>query len=78
MLATSRITEIEVRRNLKRLLSGGALETRAASSQSTSTPSRCWPSMPSALRTGASTTLVTFDIRQAQAARANGLHVVGC
>ena len=34
--------------------------------------------LASALRAGSATTLLTFDIRQAQAARSLGLSVVGC
>lgn len=102
VLATSRLTEVEVRRNLTRLLSGGALETTrhqfaidldafalmaidavicneaARIAEQTLCRSLDAVHVASALRAGASTTLVTFDLRQAQAARANGLHVVGC
>lgn len=34
--------------------------------------------LASAQRTGAATTVLTFDIRQARAARAIGLDVIGC
>jgi uncharacterized protein len=100
-LVTSRITEIEVRRNLARLLEGDDwIESRhqfavdldafaligldattcseaAAIAERTGCRSLDALHLGSALRAGASTTVLTFDIRQAQAARSIGLVVVG-
>lgn len=101
VLATSRITEVEVRRNLARLLDPSpALDAKRrfaddldafalialdgvtcadAASIAEQTGCRTLDSLhlASALRCGAGTTLLTFDIRQARAARDLGLAVVG-
>jgi uncharacterized protein len=102
VLATSRITEVEVRRNLSRLLSNGALDRvrrqfavdldafalmgidavicneAARIAEQTLCRSLDALHVASALRAGASTVVLTFDIRQARTARAMGLTVVGC
>lgn len=101
VLVTSRITEIEVRRNLARLLDGDswtdsrrqlaidldafaliALDATtcneaAAIAERTGCRSLDALHLGAAIRAGASTTLLTFDVRQAQAARTIGLAVVG-
>jgi predicted nucleic acid-binding protein len=101
VLVTSRITEIEVRRNLTRLLDGAALsDARRQFSQDLDSfalvgldPTTCAEAariaettlcrsldalhLASALRAGAATTVLTFDVRQAQVARSLGLAVVG-
>lgn len=102
VLATSRIAEVEVRRNLSRLLSDGALDgarrqfavdldafalmsidaaicnEAARIAEQTLCRSLDALHVASALRAGASTVVLTFDIRQARTARAMGLTVVGC
>ena len=101
VLATSTITEIEVRRNLARLLDGSDLDRarrsfiedldamaliavdptvcNEASRIAEQTLCRSLDSIHvgSALRAGRGTTLLTFDLRQAQTARSAGLNVVG-
>ncbi len=102
VLLTSRITEVEVRRNLSRLLDAAALDTvrrqfsvdldafalmgvdsaicndAARIAEQTLCRSRDALHIASALRAGASTVVLTFDIRQARTARAVGLNVIGC
>jgi predicted nucleic acid-binding protein len=102
VLVTSRVTEVEVRRNLTRLLDGAALTaTRrqfgadldafalvsldavtcneaARISEQTLCRSLDALHLAAAIRAGASTTLLTFDVRQAQVARTLGLAVIGC
>jgi predicted nucleic acid-binding protein len=102
VVVTSRITEIEVRRNLARLLTGRALDSTrrqfavdldafalmsvdatvcndaARITEQTLCRSLDALHVASALRAGASTVLLTFDIRQASTARSMGLTVVGC
>lgn len=102
VLATSRITEVEVRRNLARLLGDSALDDarrqfsadldafalmavdavicNEASRIAEQTLCRSLDALhvASALRAGASTTLLTFDVRRARTARAMGLSVLGC
>ncbi len=99
--ATCHITEVEIRRNLARLLKGedliGARRqfqsdlsyfaiinidsvtcARAASiAEQTQCRSLDALHVAAALLVGKSTTFLTFDIRQAQAARSVGLEVVG-
>ncbi len=99
--ATCHITEVEIRRNLARLLKGedliGARRQfqsdlnyfaiinidsvtcgRAASiAEQTQCRSLDALHVAAALLVGKSTTFLTFDIRQAQAARSVGLEVVG-
>ena len=101
VLVTSRLTEVEVRRNLTRLLAGdylnGARHALAndldafalvaldaptmnqAARVAEATLCRSLDSIHigAALRAGPSTTLLTFDVRQASAARDVGLQVVG-
>ena len=101
VLATSRITEIELRRNLTRLLSGeplrlarrqvasdlDALALIAVDATCCSEASRISEQtlcrsldaihLASALRAGPTTTVLTFDHRQAQAARSLGLSTIG-
>lgn len=101
VLVTSRLTEVEVRRNLTRLLEGSALTTsrrqfgadldafalvaldavtcNEASRIAEQTTCRSLDALhlACALRAGASTTVLTFDLRQAQVARTLGLSVVG-
>lgn len=101
MLVTSRITEIDVRRNLARLLDGDSWTTTrgqfaidldafaligldattcneaAAIAERTQCRSMDALHLGSAVRAGASTTVLTFDVRQAQAARAIGLTAIG-
>lgn len=101
VLVTSRLAEVEVRRNLARLLSGDdvaaakrsfaddldtfaliALDATTCSeaariAEQTLCRSLDALHLASALRAGTSTTVLTFDIRQSQAARTLGLGVVG-
>ena len=101
VLATSRITEVEARRNLARLLDADdAVEakrrfladldafaliavdaTTCAEAARVAEQSGCRSldaiHLASALRSGAATTLLTFDVRQAQAARTMGLQAIG-
>ena len=101
VLVTSRLTEIEVRRNLSRLLSSSdasaskrqflndldsfalvsldaATCTEAARiAEQTLCRSLDALHLAAALRAGPSTTLLTFDNRQAQAGRSLGLSVIG-
>ncbi len=101
VLVTSRITEVEVRRNLARLLDGSAqlaakrqLSTdldafalvnldattcNEAARIAERTLCRSIDSLhlAAAWRAGSATTVLTFDARQAQAARSIGLAVVG-
>lgn len=101
VLVTSRITEVELRRNLARLLEGdqAAVAKRqflddldafaliavdaatcneaARIAEQTLCRSLDAIHIAAALRSGEATTLLTFDIRQAQAARSVGLAVVG-
>lgn len=101
VLLTSRITEVEVRRNLTRLLEPPALDAArhqfsvdldafalmppdgvicneaARIAEETLCRSLDALHLASAMRAGARTTVLTFDIRQARAARAVGLNVVG-
>ena len=101
VLVTSRLTEVEVRRNLARLLDGPQLDTARHSLASDldafalvaldastmneaariaeATLCRSLDSIHigAARRAGTSTTMLTFDIRQARAARESGLMVVG-
>lgn len=101
VLATSRLTEVEVRRNLARLLDGpdaaGAkrqfledldafalvvvdatiCNDAARIAEQTGCRSLDSIHIASALRTGPKTTLLTFDVRQANAARSMGLSVIG-
>ncbi len=101
VLVTSRVTEVEVRRNLARLLSGASLTAvrrrfgsdldafalvaldattcneAARIAEQTLCRSLDALHLASALRAGAATTVLTFDIRQAQVARGLGLAVVG-
>lgn len=101
VLITSRLTEVEVRRNLQRLLlpeqaaqakkkflqdldafalvNLDDVTCNAASVIAEQTRCRSLDALhlAAAQRAGQSTTVLTFDIRQAQAARTIGLHVVG-
>ncbi|HKY16084.1 MAG TPA: type II toxin-antitoxin system VapC family toxin [Microthrixaceae bacterium] len=101
VLVTSRLTEVEVRRNLTRLLDGDPLESTrrqlgddldvfalmsldavvcneaARIAEQTLCRSLDALHLASALRAGAGTTVLTFDRRRAQVARAVGLSVVG-
>jgi len=101
VLITSRLTEIEVRRNLARLLDSDQAETAkrqfltdldafalvsldhvtcnsaAAIAEQTLCRSLDALHLASATRAGPATTLLTFDVRQAQAARTLGLAVLG-
>lgn len=101
VLVTSRLTEIEVRRNLTRLLDGPELTAsrrqlavdldafalvsldattcNEAARIAEQTLCRSLDSLhlAAAVRTGPSTTLLTFDVRQAQVARTLGLAVIG-
>ncbi len=101
VLVTSRITEIEVRRNLARLLEGPSLADARrrfatdldafalvaldavtcgeAASIAEQTLCRSLDSihLAAAQRAGAGTVILTFDLRQAQTARALGLSVRG-
>jgi uncharacterized protein len=102
VLVTSRLTEVEVRRNLARLL--GAPPADAARRQlavdldafalmsidgvicndasriAEQTLCRALDALhvASALRAGAATVVLTFDVRQARTARSMGLSVLGC
>jgi uncharacterized protein len=100
VLVTARITEVEVRRNLARLLDDDAWvdsrrqfavdldafalvgldATTCNEASAIAERTRCRSldalHLGSAVRAG-STTLLTFDVRQAQAARAIGLTVIG-
>ncbi len=101
VLVTSRLTEIELRRNLARLLESDAaqeakrraihdldafalvaLDATTCSEAARIAEQTLCRSLDSlhlaaAQRAGAATTLLTFDTRQAQAARTIGLSVVG-
>jgi hypothetical protein len=101
VLVTSRLTEVEVRRNLARLLDGDALvasrrqlqrdldafalvaldavtcNEAARISEQTQCRSLDALHLAAALRAGRATVVLTFDLRQAQAARALGLAVAG-
>lgn len=101
VLVTSRLTEVEVRRNLTRLLAADALDAKRsefsvdldafalvnldASTMSSAariaeqTLCRSLDSihLSAAQRAGQSTTLLTFDVRQARAARDLGMSVIG-
>lgn len=101
VLVTSRLTEVEVRRNLARLLDGDALDrqrqalaidldafalvgldattmnTAARIAEQTLCRSLDSIHLGAARRAGRATTLLTFDTRQARAARQIGLTVVG-
>lgn len=101
VLLTSRLTEVEVRRNLARLLDGAALAAgrrqlaidldafalvaldavtcNEASRIAEQTLCRSLDALhlAAALRAGPTTTVLTFDIRQAGVARSLGLAVVG-
>ena len=101
VLVTSRLTEVELRRNLTRLLEGDdllrarrraqadldafavvsldAVTCNEAARIAEQTLCRSLDALhvAAALRAGQSTTLLTFDIRQAQAARSVGLAVIG-
>jgi uncharacterized protein len=101
VLVTSRLTEVEVRRNLTRLLDGDDLDDQrralsidldvfalialdsttmnAAARIAEQTLCRSLDSihLGAAQRAGAGTTLLTFDHRQARAAREIGLSVIG-
>ena len=101
VLVTSRLTEVEVRRNLARLLDpdaaqemkrrvindldafalvvldGTTCSEAARIAEQTLCRSLDSLHLAAAQRAGLSTTLLTFDTRQAQAARTIGLSVVG-
>lgn len=101
VLVTSRLTEVEVRRNLTRLLAGDELDrqrrtfsadldafaivgldattmgTAARIAEQTLCRSLDSIHLGAALRAGAATTLLTFDTRQASAARQVGIAVIG-
>lgn len=101
VVVTSRLTEVELRRNLTRLLDGDDLVRARRRAQAdldafalvNLDAATCNEAariaeqilcrsldalhVAAALRTGRSTTLLTFDIRQAQAARSVGLSVIG-
>ncbi len=101
VLVTSRLTEVEVRRNLSRLLDGDDLDTQRralavdldafalvsldATTMSTAariaeqTLCRSLDSihLGAAQRAGRSTMVLTFDVRQARAARDIGITVIG-
>lgn len=101
VLATSRIAEVEVRRNLARLLNEESAESakrqfledldafalvaidattcNEASRIAETTLCRSLDAVhiAAAVRAGPETRFLTFDVRQAKAARAAGLHVVG-
>lgn len=102
VLVTSRLAEVEVRRNLSRLLEGEELVTArrqfqldldvfalvaldavtcneaARIAEQTLCRSLDALHLAAASRAGARTTVLTFDQRQAQAARSLGLAVIGC
>lgn len=101
VLATSRLTEVEVRRNLRRVLSDAGAESAkrqfledldafalvaidaatcneaARIAESTLCGSLDAMHIAAALRSGPTTRFLTFDVRQARAARSAGLEVVG-
>lgn len=101
VLVTSHLTEVELRRNLTRLLDGdNLLDARrqvqsdldafalvaldattcadaAAIAESTLCRSLDALHIAAARRAGEHTTLLTFDVRQAQAARSIGMNVIG-
>jgi uncharacterized protein len=101
VLVTSRLTEIEMRRNLSRILDGDtliatrrrlqhdldafalvALDSTTCSEAARIAEETLCRSLDSihiaaARRSGGHTTLLTFDIRQAQAARSVGMTVIG-
>jgi predicted nucleic acid-binding protein len=101
VLVTSRLTEIEVRRNLTRLLDGSELTSsrrqlavdldafalvsldastcNEAARIAEQTLCRSLDSLhlAAAVRTGTATSLLTFDLRQAQVARTLGMMVIG-
>lgn len=101
LLVTSRLTEVEVRRNLARLFDGddaaaakrAFLEDLAAFALVNLDATTCNEAariaeqtgcrsldalhLACAVRVGRATTVLTFDVRQAQAARSIGLQVVG-
>jgi len=101
VLVTSRLTEVEVRRNLTRLLTGDellaarrqlqtdldsfalvALDATTCSEAARIAEQTLCRSLDSlhlaaASRAGTGTTVLTFDLRQAQAARSIELHVIG-
>ena len=101
VLVTSRLTLVELRRNLTRLLRGKDLASARRRAQADldafavvgldaatcneaariaeQTLCRSLDALhvAAALRTGTSTTMLTFDIRQAQTARSVGLSVIG-
>ncbi len=101
VLVTSRLTEVEVRRNLARLLAGDELDrqrralsadldafalvnldattmnTAARIAEQTLCRSLDSIHIGAAQRAGSATTLLTFDTRQARAAREAGLTVIG-
>lgn len=101
VLVTSRLTEVEVRRNLTRLLDGDDLDRQrralavdldvfalvALDATTMSTAARIAEQtmcrsldaihLGAAQRAGTATTLLTFDTRQARAARELGMSVVG-
>lgn len=101
VLATCRITEVEVRRNLARLVDGpssnvvrrqfavdldafalvaidaATCNDAARIAEETGCRSLDALHLAAARRVGASTSLLTFDVRQAQAARTLGLAVLG-
>jgi predicted nucleic acid-binding protein len=101
VLVTSRLTEVEVRRNLARLLDGDELDrqrralstdldafalvsldattmnTAARIAEQTLCRSLDSIHLGAAQRAGSATTLLTFDARQARAAREAGLTVIG-
>jgi predicted nucleic acid-binding protein len=85
VLVTSRLTEVEVRRNLARLLDAFALVSLDATTMSAAamiaeqTFCRALDSihLGAARRAGSATTLLTFDVRQARTAHQIGIDVVG-
>lgn len=101
VLVTSRLTEVEVRRNLTRLLAGDELDrqrrtfsadldafaivgldattmgTAARIAEQTLCRSLDSIHLGAALRAGSATTLLTFETRQASAARQVGIAVIG-
>lgn len=101
ILVTCRLTEVELRRNLARLLDGDELlsarrqvqtdlnafalvsidsatcNEAAVIAEHTLCRSLDALHVAAARRTGESTTFLTFDVRQAQAARSVGLVVIG-
>lgn len=101
VLVTSRLTEVEVRRNLARMLEGSAavearrqlavdLDLMALVALDATTCNEAARIAEQALcrsldsihlaaarRAGPQTTLLTFDLRQAQAARTLGMTVIG-